>query len=335
MSGYPPQRALPFFPEVHGILTKSWHASYSARLRNSSSSAVTTVDGAEEKGYGKLPPLNESVAVHLCPPTAIGWKAKAAHPSKPCRANSALAGCAYTSAGQAALAFHSMADLQFFQAKLLRSTDKNGSDPTAFREPHSVTNLALYATNTTAQSIGRSMASLVVLERHMWLNLTEIKDADNIPFLDSLVSPTDLFGLTVEGFAERFTAAEKSSQAMQHFLLKRSSSAAGSSHSRTAPTPQPAKTGPPAVQPDLARPDVANLLTPQDPGPRLCWTQRLSHRPDIRDRKREGSSRFEPLQSVDLQSLMLKTTLLLALALVKPMGDWKPLSMSPTTTRSS
>ncbi len=104
-------------------------------LHNSSSSALTTVDVTEEKGYGKLPPLDESVAAHLCSPMAIGWKAKVTHPSKPCRATSALAGRAYTSAGQAALALYSMAVLQVFQAKLLQIMDKAGSDLAAFREP--------------------------------------------------------------------------------------------------------------------------------------------------------------------------------------------------------
>ncbi len=233
------QRASPFFPEVHEELTRSWRAPYSARLRASSSSALTSVDGAEEKGYGKLPPLDESVAAHLCPPTAIGWTAKAAHPSKPCRMTSALAGC-YTSAGQAASALHSMAVLQVFQAKLLQCMDEAGPDPAAFSELCSATDHALRTTKTTAQAIGRSMASIVVLERHLWLTLTEIKDADKVPFLDSPVSPTGLFGPAVEGFAERFTAAQKSSQAMRHFLPKRSSSAAGSSRPRSAPTPHPA-----------------------------------------------------------------------------------------------
>ncbi len=41
-----------------------------------------TVDDTEEKGYERLPPLDESVAAHLCPPTAIRWKARASHPSK-------------------------------------------------------------------------------------------------------------------------------------------------------------------------------------------------------------------------------------------------------------
>ncbi len=80
------QRSSPFFPEVHDKLTKSWRAPYSSRIRPSASSALTSVDGAEEKGYEHLPHLDESVAAHLCPPTAIGWKARASHPSKPCRA---------------------------------------------------------------------------------------------------------------------------------------------------------------------------------------------------------------------------------------------------------
>ncbi len=52
----------------------------------SASAALTSVDGAEEN------PLDESVAAHLCLPTAIGWKVRASHLSKLCRATFALAG---------------------------------------------------------------------------------------------------------------------------------------------------------------------------------------------------------------------------------------------------
>ncbi len=76
----PRQRASPFFQKVHDELTKSWLALYSACLRTPASSALSSVDGAKEKGYEKLPPLDESVATHLCMPIAIGWKAKVAHP---------------------------------------------------------------------------------------------------------------------------------------------------------------------------------------------------------------------------------------------------------------
>ncbi len=44
------QCSSPFFPEVHDKLTKSWCTSYSSRIRPSTSAALTSVDGAEEKG---------------------------------------------------------------------------------------------------------------------------------------------------------------------------------------------------------------------------------------------------------------------------------------------
>ncbi len=119
-------------------------------------------------------------------------------------------------------------------------------NPAAFNELHSVTDLALRATKMTTQAIGRSMASLVVLERHLWLNLTEMKYADKIPFLDSPVFPTGLFGPAVEGFAERFTAVQK---AMRHFLPKHSSSAVTTSCPKMALTQHPAKAKPPVAQP--------------------------------------------------------------------------------------
>lgn len=53
------------------------------------------VDGTEETGYTKLPPIEEAVAAHLCLLTALGWKSKASHPSKPRRVTSALGARAY------------------------------------------------------------------------------------------------------------------------------------------------------------------------------------------------------------------------------------------------
>ncbi len=179
----PCQRASPFFPEVHEELTRSWDTPYSAHLRASSSPTLTSVYGTEKKSYGKLPLLDESVAAHLYPPMAIGWTAKAAHPSKPCRITSALAPLfiGYSLAGEGPPAFHSMAVLQVFQAKLLRCMDKAGPDPAAFRELCSATDLALCATKTMAQAFCRSIANLVVLECQLWLTLTEIMECVQCP----------------------------------------------------------------------------------------------------------------------------------------------------------
>lgn len=72
---------------------------------------------------------------------------------------------------------------------------------------------------------------------------------DIVPFLDFLVSPTSLSGHTVEDFPEGFTTAQKSSQAMWHFLPKPSNSAIASSHPGSVPTQQPLKHPAPKTKP--------------------------------------------------------------------------------------
>ncbi|XDV18175.1 hypothetical protein PO909_023928 [Leuciscus waleckii] len=128
-----------FLPELHDELSRSWGAPYSARLRSSVSSTLSAVDGAKDRGYLSVPPVEEAVATHLCPPSA-GGRAKSTLPTKACRTTSALIGRAYAAAGQAASALHSMAVLQIHQANLLRSLDEAG--PTK----ECVTDLVLRAT---------------------------------------------------------------------------------------------------------------------------------------------------------------------------------------------
>ncbi len=40
--------------------------------------------------------------------------------------------------------------------------------------PGTTTDLALHATKATVQAIGRSLSSLVVLERYLWLTIAEM-----------------------------------------------------------------------------------------------------------------------------------------------------------------
>ncbi|RXN38137.1 guanylate cyclase 2G-like protein [Labeo rohita] len=118
--------------------------------------------------------------------------------TKPCRANA--------NAGQAASALHVMPILQVYQAKLLKSLDESGPDPEVFKELRRATDLALRTTKMTARAIGRSMGNLVVLDRHLWLTLTELEDTENMALLDAPVDPSGLFRVAVETFTE--TSAE-------------------------------------------------------------------------------------------------------------------------------
>ena len=271
----PASRPAPFLPELHEELAKSWNAPVSARLRSPASSALSRVDGATEKGYDRIPPVEQAVAAHLCPPSAR-WRSKTALPSKACRTTSAFVSRAFSAAGQAASALHTMAVLQVLQADLLRQLDEGELDKSALTDLRSATDLSLRTTKTAAQAIGRSMASLTVIERHLWLTLADMGEQERSVFLNAPLSPTGLFGPAVSGLVDRFSEVQKASQAMNLFLPRRSSSAAGRSNTQPparSSTQRPSR--PPASQQrQRGRPRSRSTsqhrpLPPRGPRPRV------------------------------------------------------------------
>ncbi len=212
---------VPFFPEVHEELTSSWMAPFTARSRSSASSVLTTLDGGVARGYAGIPQVERAVAVHLCPRNAATWRNRPRLPSKACKLTAALAAKAYSAAGQAASALHAMAILQVHQAKALKQVHEGSTDPGLMQELRTATDFALRVTKVTARSLGKAMSTMVVQERHLWLNLAEMKDVDKARFLDAPISQAGLFGDTVEGFAQQFSAVQQQTEAIQHILPRR------------------------------------------------------------------------------------------------------------------
>ncbi|KAL0195107.1 hypothetical protein M9458_008679, partial [Cirrhinus mrigala] len=93
-------------------------------------------------------------------------------------------------------------------------------------------------------SLGQVMATMVVQERHLWLNLAQMADADKVRFLDAPISQAGLFGDT-------FSAVQKQTEAIKHILPRRES------------------TKPPAAKPAPARrrgrPPAASTSAPPPP----------------------------------------------------------------------
>ncbi len=85
---------VPFFPEVHEELTRSWLAPFTARSRSSASSVLTTLDCGVVRGYAGIPQVERAVAVHLCPRNAATRRNRPRLPSKACKLTAALA-CSY------------------------------------------------------------------------------------------------------------------------------------------------------------------------------------------------------------------------------------------------
>ncbi len=87
-----------------------------------------------------------------------------------------------------------MAILQVHQAKALKQVHEGSTDPGLMQELRTATDFALRATKVTARSLGKAMSTMVAQERHLWLNLAEMKDVDKARFLDAPISQGGLFG---------------------------------------------------------------------------------------------------------------------------------------------
>ena len=119
----PPSRGLPFFPDLHDEISRSWKRPFSARLYIPSSDYYGNVVGMGERGYRAMPRVEQTLVSYLSPGAASSLKAPAL-PSKPLRATLALVGKEYAAASQAGACLHTMAVLQAYQADLLKELDE-------------------------------------------------------------------------------------------------------------------------------------------------------------------------------------------------------------------
>ncbi len=215
----PPHRSLPFFPDLHTEVSRSWGKPFSARLFVPSLDYYGNVMGTSERGYRAMPRVEQTLASYLSPDAASSLKAPTL-PTKPLRTSSALLGKGYVAAGQAGACLHTMAVLQAYQADLLKELDEGeGFSAEDIRELRKSADLSLRATKETALAIGRSMAALVAAERHLWFgSLSDIKDRDRVFLMDATLSPSGLFGDAVDSVVDRHQEARRQAAAFQRFL---------------------------------------------------------------------------------------------------------------------
>ncbi len=140
-----------------------------------------------------MPPVEETLASYLSMGKTASLKVPSL-PSKPLQDTSRLNGKPYAAAGQAVASLHTMAVLQAYQADLLKDLDNGqGLSPDEVAELHRTTDLALSATKQAATAMGRSMAAMVVTERHLWVNLADLERKEKGFLLNAPVSPSELF----------------------------------------------------------------------------------------------------------------------------------------------
>ncbi len=239
-----------------------------------SKSNYANVKGLEDSGYTKMPRMEESLVGYLAASLASSWRAPTL-PSKPCQVTSRLVGKAYVAAGQAGGTLHTISVLQAYQADLLRDADTAGGvAPVEIEELRRSCDLALCATKQAACAIGRSLAALVVTERHLWLNLSGLKEKDRSFLLDAPVSPAGLFGAAVETVVRKFREAKVKSAAFERYIPRR----------RRRPSGQPPEAEPAAGPSWRQRQKTSVAARTPPPRGRGAWQQpRVRQRQDLRE----------------------------------------------------
>ncbi|ROL44499.1 hypothetical protein DPX16_0387 [Anabarilius grahami] len=288
LSGHNPVTpvSLPFLPDLHVEIEKAWKNPFSARIHTHQRSNFADVEGLRQHGYVAMPPIDETFANYLVTGNAPSLKAPVL-PSKPLKMTSRLNGKAYAAAGQAGAALHSMAVLQAYQADLLKDLDQGqGLSPDVVDELRRTTDLALRATKQTAALIGRSMAAMVATERHLWLNMADIGEKEKGFLLDAPVSPSELFGGSVETVVGKFREARARSAAYKNCIPLRSDS--GPRHPG-GPGPSRAE-----AQKQVQRSSVAARAPPPPRSKSQKRRDTRNRRPDLReviDNRRQNKPR--------------------------------------------
>ncbi len=91
----PTRRKLPFFPDLHQDVSRSWKQLFSSCLTNAATADFTNLVGSVEQGYTTVPAVEDMLAAHLSLNSAPSWKSRPLLPSKPNRTTSALIGKSY------------------------------------------------------------------------------------------------------------------------------------------------------------------------------------------------------------------------------------------------
>ncbi len=232
--------------------------------------------GSVEQGYNAIPVIEDTLASHLSLSLAPPWKSCSFLPTKPCRTTFTLIGKFYIAAGQAGIVLHTMAILQAYQADVLKEMAEDGGlIPEAVKELRKATDLALRATKHTARAVGRSMVGSVAAERHLWLNLMEIREKEKVFLLDAPIAQTRLFGEAVSSVVEKFRSAKSQSAALRQFMPRRTrdhSNTPSSSLSRERSLPR--------------KETASRSSAPAHPPPTMVWGARGRPLPHRRPRRR-------------------------------------------------
>ncbi|MGH0153588.1 UNVERIFIED_CONTAM: hypothetical protein FKN15_047918 [Acipenser sinensis] len=203
-------RILPAFPDFIKEVQSTWGAPAS-NPATSRKAAAFNMHGASEAGLASFPPVGAAFAALVKAPSLSGLAKDPSCPNRQCRITEAHLKKGYAAATEAVRLSNVASLLTVYQAALLRDLPECPS--AALRtELGTVAQLLVKLAQLNARAQGRSIASLVVARRQLWLSQARVQEPDKVPLLDAPISPGHTFGPAVEEMLQRSVKAREASQ---------------------------------------------------------------------------------------------------------------------------
>ncbi|MGH0120821.1 UNVERIFIED_CONTAM: hypothetical protein FKN15_069647 [Acipenser sinensis] len=203
-------RILPAFPDFIKEVQSTWGAPASIPA-TSRKAAAFNMHGASEAGLASFPPVGAAFAALVKASTLSGPAKDPSCPNRQCRITEAHLKKGYAAATEAVRLSNVASLLTVYQAALLRDLPECPS--AALRtELGTVAQLLVKLAQLNARAQGRSIASLVVARRQLWLSQARVQEPDKVPLLDAPISPGHTFGPAVEEMLQRSVKAREASQ---------------------------------------------------------------------------------------------------------------------------
>lgn len=180
-----------------------------------------------------LPPIEDGVRMSLLPSSSPWARGSAAHPSERDRVTVSMLNRCYANATQVVALASNMALLAASLDRMVRKRDQLTAEELTEVE----TSAATFCRMAQALAVdgGRSMCATQVAARHLWLELSSLKETDRRELLNLPLSRDSLFGPDMQTLVERMESAAKASAQLAPHLRPQSRQRPKRRRSRSSP----------------------------------------------------------------------------------------------------
>ncbi|MGH0157592.1 UNVERIFIED_CONTAM: hypothetical protein FKN15_051013 [Acipenser sinensis] len=221
------------FPDFMEEVRSSWDRPASGPSVLKQAAPLASLEGTEKLGQAGFPPVDSTIAALVKAPLLGGLARDPACPNPQCKVETHLKQ-AYATQAQATRLSNTVSVLTAYMDGVLR---KAPLPELVATELCILSITLLQISGLQGQALGRSLASLIVACRQLWLSHARVPDADKAAPLDTPISPGHTFGPAVEEILQRSHRESEASRQVA-VLLPPCASAWGRSSRWRAPQTQ-------------------------------------------------------------------------------------------------